>query len=178
MRFVAVLLLAASLAGCGKTTYEVASVPDDTTTTVADDGMLHCEVTIGGAAIQSPPVGAAPRWSRAEALAAVASVDYFKQLRDHSFALYLAQYSGTIPSPLTFENHLTAPTTLTDQLVWAVVVDGLQLHPSGGAYSPGEQRTTSGPVSGFAAAVFVDGVTPAQSVSGFEESGGEPPTNC
>jgi hypothetical protein len=179
VRLVAAVVLAGCLTSCGKTTVEYASVPDDTTTTTAAaDGRLHCSVTIAGAPIEPVPEGATPRWSRGEALEAIRTAKYFQQLRDHNFSLYLATYSGTIPNPLTFENHMTSSTTLTDQLVWAVVVDGLELQPSGGGYMPGVERTTRGPVQGFAAAVFVDGVSPPHSVSGLEESGGDPPTNC
>ena len=148
---------------------------------------LACAYEAAGAQLTAVTEADRAIWTPEQARAVIAQAGYFSAFPASRIRLWLARFSGTIPTALTFENHLTHTTTLTNQLVWLAVVDDVPITASGGnrpftpknlptATEP-QNTSTSTPANGLAMAAFIDGSEPAQSVSGLSE-GTQPPPVC
>ena len=184
MRFVLALVLGASLAACGKTTVEHASVPaEETTTTVPYDGRLHVAVVPESYAVDSEAM-ASWRMDPAPAeLRAALSVDEVRAAFEHSdfgrgtdARYYFGLFTGNQPNPNAPDGTLTGVHPVADVPAWLVVIDDLEMFPSGGGYAPGHTPPTpQQPVQGWAWTQLRD-ASGAPTLTGFEETGGgEPP---
>jgi hypothetical protein len=145
-----------------------------------DDGRLHRlyataeyqpgSPSMGSWRMDPAPADARPHLSQSEALALFRASDGGRFAGGSNTIVRFGLFTGNAPNPNTPDGHLTGSHPIGAVPAWIIVVEGLELMPSGGAGTPGSPPRTQTTVAGYALTVLSD--EDGHNLTGWYETGG------